>query len=185
WLAQARMMNRTLWGSVTVEVAHAQVVNPFLIMVLIPLMNLVYRRIDRLGIRTTPLRRITVGMLITSLSFVATAVLQTQIDRLGEGQVWIVWQLPQYVLLTLGEVMVSVTGLEFAYSQAPKRMKSTVMGFWLLTVTAGNVLVVFLSGFHGLSLVNFFWVFAGLMAGAGLLFGLRACFYVPRDYTQG
>ena len=64
-------------------------------------------------------------------------------------------------------------------------MKSTVMGFWLLTVTAGNVLVVFLTGFRGLSPVDFFWVFAALMAGAGLLFGVRAWFYVPKDYTQG
>jgi POT family proton-dependent oligopeptide transporter len=188
WLAQAKMMDRALWtpwGSVTIEIAHAQVVNPFLVMVLIPLMNLVYRKFDRLGIKTTPLRRITLGMMITSLSFVATAVIQAQIDQLGEGRVWIVWQLIPYVFLTLGEVMVSVTGLEFAYSQAPKRMKSTVMGFWLLTVTVGNVLVVFLAGFKNLPLVDFFWIFAGLMAAAGVLFGLRATFYVPRDYTQG
>jgi POT family proton-dependent oligopeptide transporter len=80
---------------------------------------------------------------------------------------------------------VSVTGLEFAYSQAPRRMKSTVMGFWLLTVSAGNVLVVFLVGFKGLPLASLFWIFAGLMAAAGVLFGLRAAFYVSRDYTQG
>ncbi len=185
WLAQAEKMDRTLWGNVTIKTAQTPWVNPFLVMVLIPLMNLVYLRIERLGIAVTRLRRITVGMLITAASFVATALIQAQIDRRGPGEVWIVWQLIQYVLLTLGEVMVSVTGLEFAYSQAPKRMKSTVMGFWLLTVAAGNVLVVFLVGFKGLGIEQRFWIFAGLMAAAGVLFGLRAAFYVPRDYTQG
>ena len=64
-------------------------------------------------------------------------------------------------------------------------MKSTVMGFWLLTVSAGNVQVTFPVGFNNPPLVDFFWIFAGLMAAAGVLFGLRAAFYVPRDYTQG
>ena len=33
-----------------------------------------------------------------------------------------IWQLPQYVVITAGEVMFSVTGLEFAYSQVFKLM---------------------------------------------------------------
>ena len=53
-----------------------------------------------------------------------------------------------------------------------------------LTVALGSVLVALLSFFGGLRLVNFFWVFAGLMAAAGLFFGLRAYFYVQKDYTQ-
>ena len=89
------------------------------------------------------------------------------------------------MLLTLGEVMVSVTALEFAYTQAPKRMKSTVMSFLNLTVTLGNVLVAMFSKyFEGIRLVNFFWAFAGLMAAAGVLFSFRTLFYVQRDFTQ-
>jgi POT family proton-dependent oligopeptide transporter len=185
WLLQAQKMDRTLWGNVTIEAAQTPLANPFLVMVLIPFMNVVYRGIERLGINPTPLRRITIGMMLPALAFAAMALIQAEIDRRGDGKVWIVWQLIPYVLLTLGEVMVSVTGLEFAYSQAPRRMKSTVMGFWMLTVAAGNVLVTFLAGFKKLEPVTFFWIFAGLMAGAAVLFGLRAAFYVPREYTQG
>jgi proton-dependent oligopeptide transporter, POT family len=158
--------------------------NPLMVMILIPLMNLVYHGVERAGIRTTPLRRITAGMFLTALSFAVVAVLQRWIDATGEHQVWVGWQIIPYLILTTGEVMVSITGLEFAYTQAPKRMKSTVMGFWLLAVTVGNVLVVLLSGFKGLQPAEFFWVFSALMAGAGLIFGLRAVFYVPRDYRQ-
>jgi solute carrier family 15 (oligopeptide transporter), member 1 len=52
------------------------------------------------------------------------------------------WLIPQYVIITAGEVMFSVTGLEFAYSQAPKSMKSLLQASWLLTVALGNVVVV-------------------------------------------
>jgi len=80
--------------------------------------------------------------------------------------------------------MVSVTGLEFAYSQAPKRMKSVVMGFWALASSIGNKLVVLLAGLKGLSTADFFWTCSGLMAVAAVCFGLLSRRYVPRDYTQ-
>ena len=35
------------------------------------------------------------------------------------GNVSIAWQLPQLVIISFAEVLISVTGLEFAYSQAP------------------------------------------------------------------
>jgi POT family proton-dependent oligopeptide transporter len=198
WITQAGEMDLWLWGqgrasflgigNVRLEASQVPALNPLLVMLLIPLMNLVYHLFDRAGIQTTPLRRITVGMWLTALSFVATALLQMYIDAeraAGRANsVWVGWQIVQYVIVTIGEVMVSITGLEFAYTQAPKKMKSTVMGFWLLTVTFGNVLVAFLAGFKGLNAADFFWVFAGLSGAAALIFGLRAYFYVPKDYTQ-
>ena len=79
---------------------------------------------------------------------------------------------------------ISITGLEFAYTQAPARMKSTIMGFWLLTVSLGNVIVTLMAGLTDMPLVTFFWVFAGLMLVAGLLFGIRAFFYKMQTFTQ-
>lgn len=52
------------------------------------------------------------------------------------------WMIPQYVILTMGEVMFSVTGLEFAFTQAPTSMKSLLQACWLLTVAFGNLIVV-------------------------------------------
>ena len=37
--------------------------------------------------------------------------------------------------------MVSITGLEFSYTQAPNSMKSSVMALWLLTVASGELFV--------------------------------------------
>jgi len=54
----------------------------------------------------------------------------------------ILWQVLPYVLLTLGEVLVSATGLEFAYSQAPAKLKGVLMSFFNLSVTVGNLWVL-------------------------------------------
>lgn len=56
------------------------------------------------------------------------------------------WIIPQFVVMTLGEVMYSVTGLEFSYSQSPESMKSVIQSAWQLTVGVGNLLVVIITG---------------------------------------
>ncbi|KAJ8668736.1 hypothetical protein QAD02_010399, partial [Eretmocerus hayati] len=58
------------------------------------------------------------------------------------------WQLPQYVIITAGEIMFSITGLEFAFTQAPTSMKSLLSASWLLTVAIGNGLVVLIVEGH-------------------------------------
>ena len=63
------------------------------------------------------------------------ALLQARIQAAGRGEVHVLWQIIPFFILTTSEVLVSVTGLEFAYTQAPRAMKSTIMGFWLLCVT--------------------------------------------------
>ena len=67
----------------------------------------------------------------------------TELDS-KPNTVSVLWLIPQYVVITISEVLNSVTGLEFAYSQAPASMKSTVQSFWLLTTCIGNIIVIFL-----------------------------------------
>jgi len=54
--------------------------------------------------------------------------------------------LPQYIIITMGEVMFSVTGLQFAFTQAPESMKSLLQAGWLLSVAFGNLIVVIIKG---------------------------------------
>lgn len=186
WVAQAHQMDRvfTLFGT-SFELLPEQIsaANPALVLLLVPFTGLVvYPAVERMGIRATPLRRMTAGMFLTSLSFVIVALAQQRLDA-GE-RVHIAVQLGAFLVLTAAEVMVSVTGLEFAYTQAPRRMKSLLMGFWMLAVSLGNILVAFLAGLQSLPRAQFFWLFAGLMLLAALLFGVRAAFYRYRTYTQ-
>lgn len=170
-------------SSITIDASQVPAANPFLVMLLIPLTSKgLYPLMDKLGIGSHPLRRMTVGMFMTAGSFVAVALIQHAIDT--GANVHVLWQVIPYLILTTGEVMVSITGLEFGYSQAPKRMKSVVMGFWLLTVSIGNVLVALLAGLEGMDPAAFFWLFAGLCGVAAVGFGARAYFYKYRDITQ-
>jgi POT family proton-dependent oligopeptide transporter len=173
------------WGWRMKELLPSQIpaANPFMVMVLIPYTQFgLYPLMKHLGLTPTPLRRMTIGMLLAGSAFAAVAILQTYLDR--GIRVHVGWQLIGYALLTVAEVMISITGLEFAYSQAPKRMKSVIMGFWLFNVTLGNVLVAYLAKLPEMPPAMFFWLFAGLMALAAVLFGLRAAFYTYKDYTQ-
>ncbi|KAJ1369699.1 hypothetical protein KIN20_031228 [Parelaphostrongylus tenuis] len=60
----------------------------------------------------------------------------------------ILWVVPQFIVITLGEVLLSVTGLEFAYSQSAPSMRSILQALWLLTVFMGNVIDMAISGSH-------------------------------------
>ncbi|XP_012874785.1 PREDICTED: solute carrier family 15 member 2 [Dipodomys ordii] len=91
----------------------------------------------------------------------------------------IAWQLPQYALVTAAEVMFSVTGLEFSYSQAPSSMKSVLQAAWLLTVAIGNIIVLVVAQFSGLVQWAEFVLFSCLLLVVCLIFSIMAYYYVP------
>ena len=137
WILQADQMVKPEWFSS----AQMQALNPALVMILIPFNNLVlYPALRRLGIEVTALRRMGFGIAFSGLAWIAAGAIQLSID--GGDAVSIVWQMLPYALLTFGEELVSATGLEFAYSQAPLSMKGVIMAFWYLSVTVGNLWVL-------------------------------------------
>lgn len=137
WVIQAGSMSKPSWF----EAGQMQALNPALVMILIPFNNLVlYPLLRRWGYEPTALRRMTAGIVFSALAWVVVGLMQLVID--GGHPLSIVWQVLPYALLTFGEVLVSATGLEFAYSQAPPSMKGTLMSFWNLSVTVGNLWVL-------------------------------------------
>ena len=110
-------------------------------MILIPFNNLVlYPALRRWGLDVTPLRKMGFGIAFSGFAWIAAGAIQLAID--GGDAVSITWQMLPYLLLTFGEVLVSATALEFAYSQAPASMKGMIMAFWYLSVTVGNLWVL-------------------------------------------
>jgi len=148
----------------------------------------IYPTIDKV-FPLTPLRKIGIGLFITALSFVVIVWIQGQIDAGLKPS--INWQLLAYVILTLGEAMVSITGLEFSYTQSPNSMKSSVMALWLLTVASGegfvglvNKWILGAGGAHKVSAYQYFTFFTWLMFGAAVVFVIVASFYKGRTYLQ-
>lgn len=157
WVKQAQMMDPKVWffgAQFRIEPDQMQVTNPILILALIPIFErYIYPTLDRFGYSFKPLKRMAVGMVITGMAFLMASWLQAVIERgtfnekdeCIDNCVPIMWQVPQYIVMTAGEIMFSVTGLEFAYSQAPDSMKSVCQAAWLLTVAVGNSVVVVIS----------------------------------------
>uniref|UniRef100_A0A8C5TYC3 Solute carrier family 15 member 1 n=1 Tax=Malurus cyaneus samueli TaxID=2593467 RepID=A0A8C5TYC3_9PASS len=106
-------------------------------------------------------------------------------EDVAPNTVHMAWQIPQYFLLTCGEVMFSVTGVEFSYSQAPSNMKSVLQAGWLLTVAVGNIIVLIVAGASQLSKQWAEYVlFASLLLVVCVIFAIMAYFYTYIDPNE-
>lgn len=176
--------------------SQMQSINPALVMLLIPFNNLlVFPWLRRRGWQPTALRRMTAGIALSAVSWVVVGIMQLALDSGASFSIW--WQVVPYVFLTTGEVLVSATGLEFAYSQAPPAMKGTLMSFFNLTVTVGGLWVLlanasikrpvvtdWIAG-TGLSTTAFYMFFFAIFAfAAALAFGLYARRYREVDHYR-
>ncbi|MFQ6371606.1 oligopeptide:H+ symporter [Shewanella sp. YIC-542] len=192
WILQANDMAKPEWF----EPAMMQALNPLLVMLFIPFNNFVlYPMLERAGLRLSALRKMGAGIAFSGLSWIVIGSIQLMMD--GGNTMSITWQVLPYALLTFGEVLVSATGLEFAYSQAPKSMKGSIMSFWTLSVTVGNlwVLLANASVKHesvtshiaqtGISVTAFqMFFFAGFALLAALVFALYARSYTMQDHYR-
>uniref|UniRef100_A0A671Z1D5 Solute carrier family 15 member 1b n=1 Tax=Sparus aurata TaxID=8175 RepID=A0A671Z1D5_SPAAU len=290
WTLQATTLNGN-FGFMTIQPDQMQTVNPILILVLVPIMDsVIYPLIAKCKLNFSPLKRMTVGMFLAALAFIAAALVQIQIDGtlptfpsssesqakfinmvdrkldikagindvplepymvlqcggsnvsfclqfedivskpeqganairqnfysispeyeevtiliyvkdiyvllkrylygsniqpvmdMSPNTVHMAWQIPQYFLMTAGEVVFSVTGLEFSYSQAPSNMKSVLQAGWLLTVAVGNIIVLIISE---AATLDDQWaeyiLFASLLVLVCIIFAVMAYFYTYMD----
>uniref|UniRef100_A0A674BHV9 Solute carrier family 15 member 1b n=1 Tax=Salmo trutta TaxID=8032 RepID=A0A674BHV9_SALTR len=95
------------------------------------------------------------------------------------------WQIPQYFLMTAGEVVFSVTGLEFSYSQAPSNMKSVLQAGWLFTVAVGNIIVLIVAEAAQLpDQWAEYILFASLLVVVCIVFAIMSYFYTYTDPAE-
>jgi POT family proton-dependent oligopeptide transporter len=188
WMLQAEKLNRYwLWHNwLPTQIVS---VNPLLIMLLIPVFTyVVYPAINKI-FPLTAIRKIGIGLFVAIFSFVVPALVERRIVAGAAPSVG--WLVLAYVILTSAEIMVSITCLEFSYTQAPKKMKSFVMAVFFLSITLGNAFTAVVNKFiqneDGTSKLpgaSYFWFFAGLMAVTAVLFVPVAAQYKVKDYIQ-
>jgi POT family proton-dependent oligopeptide transporter len=189
WVLQARHMNR-VWMGIEWLPSQIQAVNPVLIMVFIPLFTYgVYPFLNRI-VSMTPLRKMAMGFFMAVGAFLISAYIEQQI---GSGmEPAIAWQLFAFVVITAAEVMVSITCLEFSYTQAPLKLKSLMMGLFLLSVSLGNGFTAFVNywiqnpdGTVVLTGPDYYWFFAGVMFLVACLFLFVVKGYQEETHLQG
>jgi len=187
WVLQGNKMATVNLFGLDVGGEQMQSLNALLILFFVPIFTLlIYPRLGRFA---SPLKRMSYGLFLAALAFVFVALLQKRLEA-GE-HLNVLWQTWPYVVVTAAEVLVSTTGLEFAFREAAPEMKSMIMSFWLLTVAVGNLFTALLtaalahvgtndSGNASVSSGRFM-LFAEMMFGVAILFSLIASTYQYRD----
>jgi len=188
WVLQAEKMNLRWLGKDWLP-AQLQAANPFLIMILVPFFSyVIYPIMNRIW-TLTPLRKIGIGMFLTAASFLVPVWIEIQLKNGIQPSIG--WQFFAYIFLTAAEIMVSITAIEFAYTQAPKKMKSTIQSVELLAVSLGNAFSAIVNnliknedGTSKLPGASYYWFFVVAMLVTSCIFIPVACWYKPKEYIQ-
>ena len=175
WVLQAKKLDLNFFGY-QLYAEQIQTFNLILLISMIPVMTyVVFPLCEKLGFKVTPLRKIGAGLLLTAITFIIIAFLQESIDKGGHPTVW--WQILAYLGLSIAEILVSITCLEYAYTHSPKSMKSTMSALYLLTISVGN----YFDSLVNKSIVNngffaqytgakYYWLFIGILMAFFILY---------------
>ncbi len=188
WVEQAAKMNLNVMG-MQVNPAQMQALNSFFILVLIPFFTwFIYPKAAKV-VEVTPLRRIGVGFILTLATVGVSAWIEQQISAGLRPS--IIWQALAYFLLTAAEILISITALEFSYTQAPPRLKSLVMSLDLLSVALGNFFTSRVNAYiektgesSGLTGAAYWWFFLKVTAVTTVVFCIVASVYRGQTYLQ-
>jgi len=144
WILQGEKMNLR-WLGYDWQASQMTTANSVLILIYIPLFSyVVYPAIQKV-FPLTPLRKISIGMFLAAVSFLVPVWIETQFSAGLKPSIG--WQFVAYMILTAAEIMVSITCLEFSYTQAPKSMKSLILSLYLLSISLGNAFAAVVNKF--------------------------------------
>ena len=188
WVLQAKNMDMHWMGRDWLP-AQIQAANPLLIMIFIPLFSFVLYPLMNRAFELTPLRKISIGFYIAIPSFLIPAWIESQIAAGASPSIG--WQLLAYVFITIAEIFISITCLEFSYTQAPRKMKSLILGLFLMSVAIGNQFTALVNRFirnedgtSKLSEVDYYLFFAACMLVTAIVFIVVAKMYKPMEYLH-
>jgi proton-dependent oligopeptide transporter, POT family len=185
WTLQAQRM--ALNG---LQPEQLNVVNPVQIMLFIPLFDrVIYPAMQARRWNIEPLRRMACGMALSAVAFFVSGLVESAIQHREENNLKLLdvfWQLPQITILAVAEILFSVTGLEFAYSTSPDRLKSFLMAVFLLTTAVGDFSsgILFSTVFTHLNRATVMHVCALLMLGNLGLFMWVARWYERSSFQS-
>jgi POT family proton-dependent oligopeptide transporter len=190
WILQAKKMDLSfpIIGELLPSQVHSA--NPLMVMVFVPIsVYVVYPFVDKHIAKVTPLRKIGVGFFWVASSFLVCAHVETLIQAGERPTIW--WQILAYALVTTGEVLISITSIEFFYTQAPRKMKSAIMSVKMFAMSLGNLVAAGVNvaimnddGSSKLPGASYFLFFVGLMVVTGLIFIPVAMRYQTKEYLQ-
>jgi POT family proton-dependent oligopeptide transporter len=163
----------------TFDADQVQSFNPLLILILLPVITFSYRLLPKIGINLRPTDKMFIGFVLTG---VMAGIMSLAGFLAGTGKVSIWWEILAYVIITIAEILISVTGLELAFTAAPKSMKGFVTGCWLAAVGFANIAAIFIAPLYSKP-----WMTPGLYFGGTALAAIPVCiafYFVARIFNR-
>ncbi len=121
-----------------------QNVNSFSILIFAPLFSIMWLKLDKLKFNPRTPIKFALGLFLGAVAFFVMTQAQHLADTGVKVSSW--WLISVYVLLTLGELMLSPIGLSMITKLAPTKLVSVVMGLWMASFAAGNFMAGMLEG---------------------------------------
>jgi dipeptide/tripeptide permease len=176
WIFQAVKMNGDI-GFYKIKPDQMIVFNSFLSITMIPILDkFVYPLLEKVGIKSM-LQRLIFGGILIVVAFVLSVIVETQIQQ---NYISILWQIPQFFIISIAEIFTYLSHLNFAYKEAPASMKPVMMSLLYLSMAGGDLIVAIISGISIFSSqVYEFSFFAGLM-----LFNVVILAYLAKSYES-
>ncbi len=168
WLTYAQMSNNLTSQADTMQ--HAGVppeivsnLDPLALIILIPICDLlIYPWLRKRGVRLTSIRKTTLGFWVGASAMLYAALLQHYIYTHNPcgyypseglpatassperdcppGSISIIYQAPIYLLVAISEILVAITSIEYAFTKAPRNMRSMIQAFAMLMGAFANVI---------------------------------------------
>ncbi|MFO0938914.1 MAG: oligopeptide:H+ symporter [Gemmataceae bacterium] len=188
FFGQTYMHENLLGYNITAE--RLQSLNAILIIVLTPVLRIVFSTLDKKKMGVPPTVKLAIGFLFTAVacgilafagSIAGTANEQTVFKEgkeivekvvLDSEKVSLWWMVLAYFVLTIGELLISATGLELAFVIAPANMKGFVTACFLLMVWAGNLIVnaPYTRMYSSLTPAVYFGILGSMVVAAGIVY---------------
>ncbi|KAI9298363.1 PTR2-domain-containing protein [Neoconidiobolus thromboides FSU 785] len=178
WQNQYEKMNHMYFGFINLPTEASTVLNSILIILLVPTLTyVVYPFLERRNLRITILNRMVIGYALGIIAFILSTCLQYAVEANSSSLVKDdkgaakacpnclngTIQFVQFFILSLGEAMLSPTGVQFAYTQVGRQMKASSTSIWLLTTAIGNYFVMALElGIRTVDSQIKMWIYIGI-----------------------
>lgn len=157
--------DRTLFGW-EMPASWFQSLNPLLIFLLIPLINMVWSSQAQKAKEPSSAAKMAIGCILLGVSFLV--MIPPSYTVAGGAKANMLWLAICIAIMTVGEIYLSPVGLSLVTKVAPVRMVSMLMGVWFLASFLGNYLCGYLGTFwEKMPKESFFMLLSVLSIGSG------------------